>query len=330
MSPPPALPLAAATATTATANSAAASQSPAPSQSPTVEGGGSGGSFGLKLNLARLSEDTEARQQLEQRSRKWSLASASSSGGERGEPPPPPQQHKWLVVMDQVQLRTRLGAGAYGEVWAGRWRRQDIAVKLLTHRGRLSADDCEQFYREMTLLSELRCDYIVRFLGASLEPSSMAILFELCPGSLYDLLHKNRAEPLPEATHMVQMMREVALGLYYLHSCKPPVLHLDLKSANVLLGYSGTAKVCDFGLSRSLEEAADSEEASSPSSATSMGSPQWTAPEVLRGMVSTVAADVYSYGILLFEVMSRRLPYEGTPTHELVMGVITEQLERPR
>ena len=145
------------------------------------------------------------------------------------------KQYKWAIRRSDFKVNERLGAGAYGEVWAGSWRRNDVAVKLLTRgSGSGDADKGKQdFLREMQLLSELRHPNIVRFLGACLDMQHMCILFELCPGSLYDLLHKSE-DPLPDPPILVKLMREVALGIYYLHAFDPPVLHLDLKSANVL------------------------------------------------------------------------------------------------
>jgi len=111
------------------------------------------------------------------------------------------------------------------------------------------------------------------------------------------------------------------LGIYYLHSCKPPVLHLDLKSANVLLDEYGQAKVCDFGLAHlKLGSAVLTQR---------MGSPMWTAPEVLRGEERDETADTYSYGMLLYEIMTRRLPYHDHAPAQVMMGVITNLLPRP-
>ena len=93
---------------------------------------------------------------------------------------------------------------------------------------------------------------------------------------------------------------------------RPSGVHLDLKSANVLLDENGSAKVCDFGLSHVMEDAA-------VESGSSMGSPQWTAPEILRGQSYDQKADTYSYGVLLYEVMSRTAPYSGRD-RELVVG----------
>lgn len=140
-------------------------------------------------------------------------------------------KYNWQVHMCEVEMQSRLGAGAYGEVFAGRWRRNAVAVKVMSHC-QLHDDEGEGFFAEMQLLSELRHPNIVQFLGASLVPASMAILFELCPGSLFDLLHKSE-EPSTSTTHMLNMIGEVALGMHYLHTAwETPILHLDLKSAN--------------------------------------------------------------------------------------------------
>ena len=231
-------------------------------------------------------------------------------------------RYKWAIKKDEIEFQSRMGAGAYGEVWAGQWRRNEVAIKSLHVSESLSEDDKNNFLDEMQLLSELRHPNIVRFLGACLEKSSMCILFELCPGSLYDYLYKHD-DPLPEKHHLVKMFREVALGIYYLHCFDPPVLHLDLKSANVLLDDLGTAKVCDFGLSHTMEDAA------AAAASGSMGSPQWTAPEKLRGQRYDEKADSYSYGILLYEVLARKVPYEGKAQTELVVAIICNMLPRP-
>ncbi len=178
----------------------------------------------------------------------------------------------------------------------------------------------EQFFAEMEILANARHDNIVRFLGGCVQPDNLCVLMEWCPTSLYQMLQSAEA-PLP-LRRLLQLAREIALGIFYLHSCKPPVLHLDLKSANVLLDTNGRAKVCDFGLAHFKQESAGV-------MTSRMGSPLWTAPEVLKGEARDEKADTYSFGMLLYELLTRALPHGDVPAARVVMGVITNMLPRP-
>lgn len=126
----------------------------------------------------------------------------------------------------------------------------------------------------------VRHDHIVKFLGGCVQPDNLCILFEFCPQSLYDLL--SHATEALTTTQILRIAHQVALGIFYLHSSKPPVLHLDLKSANVLLDDYGKVKVCDFGLARL--------KLGSGVLTQRIGSPMWTSPEV---SASSVSADAH-------------------------------------
>uniref|UniRef100_A0A7S2JAU0 Protein kinase domain-containing protein n=1 Tax=Haptolina brevifila TaxID=156173 RepID=A0A7S2JAU0_9EUKA len=225
----------------------------------------------------------------------------------------------WAIDSSEIKFGRRLGAGAYGEVYEAEWRRSRVAVKRLLTVSPLEETAVRQFFEEMDILSNARHDHIVRFLGGCVQPDNLCILFEFCPQSLYDLLRKTE-EPL-ELQRVLTIARQVALGIYYLHCCKPPVLHLDLKSANVLIDAHGYAKVCDFGLAK-LKPGTDVR-------TERMGSPMWTAPEVLKGAARDEKADTYSFGMLLYELLTRHLPYVGFAATQVVMGVITNLLPRP-
>lgn len=106
----------------------------------------------------------------------------------------------------------------------------------------------------------------------------------------------------------------------YLHHGNPPVLHRDLKSANLLLDDSYTAKVCDFGLSRLKAQAR--------SMTGNCGTVQWMAPEVLANMSYDEKADVFSYGIILWELLSRECPYEGMTAIQCALAVLNRD-KRP-
>ena len=153
------------------------------------------------------------------------------------------------------------------------------------HVRQLTAEGQAAFLAESRLMSELRHPHIVRFLGAVYEADHLCMLLELCALSPPTLRHEADGPPLPPPhPHggALRILTHVALGMYYLHARSPAVLHLNLKSANVLLDEHGTAKVSDFGLSVAKAESAVV--------TSHIGSPQWTAPEALRGQRPRAAA----------------------------------------
>lgn len=239
----------------------------------------------------------------------------------------------WAVDASEITVGERLGAGAYGEVFAGEWRRSRVAVKRLIYNrqehGAGSDGGCEgsfhegtirRFISEMEILADVRHDHVVRFLGACVQPSNLCILFEYCPRTLWDVLRSQQGAPLP-IRNASTIASHVAHGMYYLHACRPPILHLDLKSANVLLDDFGRAKVCDFGLAHLKPD--------KPLRTSRAGAPAWTAPEVLRGEFISEAADSYSYGVLLYELLSSQQPYSNVSAESIIGGIITALLARP-
>ena len=153
---------------------------------------------------------------------------------------------------------------------------------------------------------ELRHPNIVLYMGASIQAPNLAIVTELMErGSLYDVIHK-RALDIKLATK-VQFARDSLRGLSFLHQSN--MVHRDMKSLNILVSRTWVAKVSDFGLSavKSECEKQGGEEGGTP------GSVFWTAPEVLDGQYGKAKygppADVYSFGIVLWEVHARRLPF---------------------
>jgi serine/threonine protein kinase len=157
------------------------------------------------------------------------------------------------------------------------------------------------FIREMRLLVHLRHPHILTVLGAVLHESEPILVMEhMDRGSLHDLLH-NETLPL-EGDVVLQLLRDVVSGMQFLHSADPPILHNDLKAANILVDASFRAKVADFGLSGKRR-----------ASRGPPGTPYWMAPELLRDskprIMPSTATDVYSFGITLSEVFTRCEPY---------------------
>jgi len=165
------------------------------------------------------------------------------------------------------------------------------------------------FIAEMRYLSKLRHPCITTVMGAVLKKKHdpMLVMEYMDHGSLHDLLHNETL--VLEGDLVLPILRDIAQGLRFLHAANPQVIHGDLKAANVLVDSKFRAKVADFGLSQKKALGAT-------------GTPYWMAPELLRGKSSATAqSDVYSFGIILYEVYSRKDPYEGENYHDVISMV---------
>jgi serine/threonine-protein kinase CTR1 len=129
-------------------------------------------------------------------------------------------------------------------------------------------------------------------------------------GSLHDVLH-GQSPLVLNWTVALQMLRDAARGIAYLHNLQPPVVHRDLKPANLLVNSSLTVKVADFGISRDVAN----------HTMTAIGTAQWMAPEVIRNEAYTVSADTYAFGVIIWEVCCRRLPFGDCNPVQVILKV---------
>ena len=175
----------------------------------------------------------------------------------------------------------------------------------------------EDFVEEMRYLSRLRHPCITTVMGAVMEKNEdpMLVMEYMDHGSLYDLLHNETM--VLEGDLLLQILCDISQGVRFLHSADPKVIHGDLKSANILVDTRFRAKVADFGLSQKKNMGGT-------------GTPFWMAPELLRReSANTDKTDVFSFGIMLYEVFSRRDPYEGQPARD-VLRAVADPLIRKR
>ena len=222
------------------------------------------------------------------------------------------------IPWEDITLGEKIGAGGFAEVYRGLWRGTEVAVKKLLHRpGRETDKAVADFKAEVSLMTRLRHPCIVLFMGVVPEPLSMVT--EYCArGNLYDLLHSST--PLPWALRQA-MALDVARGMNFLHTSTPIIMHRDLKSLNLLVDERWTVKVSDMGLSRF--KAASS---GAGLYTAQCGTLQWMAPEVVAGHRYTEKADVYSFGINLWELLTRETPFEGMQPMAVGMSVLNAGL----
>ncbi|XP_048439113.1 serine/threonine-protein kinase CTR1-like [Pyrus x bretschneideri] len=221
----------------------------------------------------------------------------------------------WLeIAWDELNIKERVGAGSFGTVHRAEWNRSDVAVKVLTVQD-FHDDQLKEFLREVAIMKRVRHPNVVLFMGAVTKRPHLSIVTEYLPrGSLYRLIHRPASGELLDQRRRLRLALDVAKGINYLHCLNPPIVHWDLKSPNLLVDKNWTAKVCDFGLSRFKAN-------TFISSKSVAGTPEWMAPEFLRGEPSNEKSDVYSFGVILWELVTMEQPWKGLSPAQVVGAV---------
>lgn len=229
--------------------------------------------------------------------------------------PSPSDGTPWEVAdMDDVEIGERIGGGGFAIVYEGYWKGQHVALKTLFDP-RVDDKLKKEFMDELHVMSSLKHPNVVELFAANVKPPKMLFIMELCDRSLYQLLHLTN-EKL-EVENLVQMAKDFAAGMAYLHRQKPPIIHRDIKSPNLLLTIDLRIKLCDFGLVTTR--------------ITTAGTPSYMAPELLKNKPFSKEVDVYAFGIVLWEIFSREVPWNAMDPHEIRDRVVKgERPEIPR
>lgn len=227
------------------------------------------------------------------------------------------------ILWEDMTIGEQIGQGSCGTVYHALWYGSDVAVKVFSKQ-EYSDEVILSFRQEVSLMKRLRHPNILLFMGAVTSPHRLGIVTEFLPrGSLFRLLQRNATRL--DWRRRVHMALDIARGMNYLHHCNPPIVHRDLKSSNLLVDKNWTVKVGDFGLSRLKHE-------TYLTTKTGKGTPQWMAPEVLRNEPSDEKSDVYSYGIILWELVTEKIPWESLNSMQVIgaVGFMNQRLELPK
>ncbi|XP_006006091.1 mitogen-activated protein kinase kinase kinase 20 isoform X1 [Latimeria chalumnae] len=214
------------------------------------------------------------------------------------------------IKFDDLQFFESCGGGSFGSVYRAIWISQDkeVAVKKLL-----------KIEKEAEILSVLSHKNIIQFYGAVLESPNYCIVTEYASGgSLYDYLSSTKSEEMDMDLVMTWAM-DIGKGLHYLHMEAPvKVIHRDLKSRNVVISPDRILKICDFGASRFH---------SHTTHMSLVGTFPWMAPEVIQSFPVSETCDTYSYGVVLWEMLTREIPFKGLEGLQ-VAWLVVEKNER--
>ncbi|XP_020216293.1 serine/threonine-protein kinase STY17 [Cajanus cajan] len=220
----------------------------------------------------------------------------------------------WEIDTNQLKYENKVGSGSFGDLYRGTYCSQDVAIKVLKPE-RISTDMLREFAQEVYIMRKIRHKNVVQFIGACTRPPSLCIVTEfMSRGSLYDFLHKQRGVfKLPS---LLKVAIDVSKGMNYLHQNN--IIHRDLKTANLLMDENEVVKVADFGVARVQTQ--------SGVMTAETGTYRWMAPEVIEHKPYDQKADVFSFGIALWELLTGELPYSCLTPLQAAVGVVQKGL----
>ncbi|XP_029462065.1 mitogen-activated protein kinase kinase kinase 13 [Rhinatrema bivittatum] len=217
------------------------------------------------------------------------------------------QQDTWEVPFEEISELQWLGSGAQGAVFLGKFRGEEVAIKKVR----------EQKETDIKHLRKLKHPNIIAFKGVCTQAPCYCIIMEYCAhGQLYEVLRAGR-KVTPQL--LVDWSLGIASGMSYLHLHK--IIHRDLKSPNVLVTHTDAVKISDFGTSKEL-----SDKSTKMSFA---GTVAWMAPEVIRNEPVSEKVDIWSFGVVLWELLTGEIPYKDVDSSAIIWGVGSNSLHLP-
>ncbi|KAM3270342.1 serine/threonine-protein kinase STY13 isoform X2 [Capsicum chacoense] len=224
---------------------------------------------------------------------------------------------EWTIDLRKLNMGPAFAQGAFGKLYKGTYNGEDVAIKLLEKpendldRAHLME---QAFQQELMMLARLKHQNIVRFIGACRKPMVWCIVTEYAKGgSVRQFLarRQNRSVPLKLA---VKQALDVARGMEYVHDLN--LIHRDLKSDNLLIAADKSIKIADFGVARIEVQT----EGMTPET----GTYRWMAPEMIQHRPYTHKVDVYSFGIVLWELLTGMLPFQKMTAVQAAFAVVNK------
>ncbi|KAI8343435.1 kinase-like domain-containing protein [Chlamydoabsidia padenii] len=219
------------------------------------------------------------------------------------------------IPYHHLEVGEKLGSGGFKDCFIGLYKGEAVAIGEL-RLAQFNKMDLAEVKNEIRVLKQLRHENVIQFIGVCTNPQHLCIITELCgKGDLFDVIRKYKR---PNFAQQVMYMHDIALGVSYLHTRRPSIIHRDLKSMNILISEDDRAKVNDFGLARIRPKA-------SALMHTQCGTPNWQAPEFWSSNPSyTEKVDVYACGLIFWEILTwgaYGYPFQDLSEHALYIQV---------
>jgi len=211
----------------------------------------------------------------------------------------------FVIRWSDLILKEKVGIGAFGSVFHGELNKTDVAVKQLLKED-ITQEDIDDFLLEAETMKALPMHpNVILFRGITIPPDPLSIVTDFCEGgSLINYLIRNSVIPIQTK---LQFIKDIVRGMLHLHHGikGKEVIHRDLAARNILLR-EGRAIITDFGMSRIKEETEDSKNTTQD-----VGPLKWMSPEAFLEKKYSTKSDVFSFGVVIYEIIAQREPWEG-------------------
>eukprot|EP01025_Chloroclados_australasicus_P038950 TRINITY_DN4019_c0_g1_i1.p1 TRINITY_DN4019_c0_g1~~TRINITY_DN4019_c0_g1_i1.p1 ORF type:complete len:559 (+),score=63.44 TRINITY_DN4019_c0_g1_i1:239-1915(+) len=243
-------------------------------------------------------QQQQQRQQSSSQQQQLSQQSSSVENGQTGD-----------INFSLLHLQHQLSVGAHCTMYQGEYLGVQVAVKCLK-----DSSSEKFFYREVSILKMLSHPHVVRYFGACYQRAQQYIVLEFLPGgSVYNFLRQNG--PMPPGL-AVKVALQVARGMEYLH--QQGIIHRDLKSQNLLFDAQQNVKITDFDVATQITATGEL--------TNETGTYRWMAPEVVEHKPYGFSVDVYSFGVLFWELITAMIPFGDLSPLQAAMGVVQHGL----
>ena len=237
--------------------------------------------------------------------------------------------YHFLIQPYDIKTLKLIGLGATSEVYLGKYKGSNVAIKKIKVKD-INDNFYKEYQNELSILTSIRHSNLIVFLGTILEENNLCLITEYCEGgTLYDLLYKKKNIEIPWNLKL-KFLIDISKAIYFLHTNEPTIIHRDLKSLNILLtseilennsNEHVVVKIGDFGLSQMLSKNSKNQ------GLKGIGSVQWMAPETLQSNTLdniNEKVDVYSFGIIIWEIYARTQPYKNMNISQVINYVCNE------
>jgi serine/threonine protein kinase len=227
---------------------------------------------------------------------------------------PEDMQYIFNIRASDLEFMSKLGEGSFGAVWLGKYKGRHVAIKKLT--ASVLGSQVTEFFREASLMSAIKPHgNVVRMLGMCQEMGNLSIVMEFLSGGCLDQYLKTLKEDgqnLP-ADDLYKIVIGIARGMA--HLAESHIIHRDLAARNILLDGNHEPRVSDFGFSRIV---GDSDQGQTKAT---VGPIRWMSPENIESQTYSSKSDVWSFGIILFEITQKEAPYQNEDLITVAMSI---------